>query len=82
MRNETVKFTGHALSRLRQRKIPVALIDETIRRGRKTTLVDRKANEYRLKNVLGLRGVNLVVIQGFDGSVLTSYIEKIPRKHL
>lgn len=73
-------LTSHVVHRMKKRKIPASLIAETIRRGKKTILVDRKAYEYTLKNVLDLRGVNLKVIQGFDGAVITSYIEKIPRK--
>lgn len=79
MDNLKSRMTGHALKRIRQRGIPASLIDETIKLGHKITLVDRKAYEYTLKNILGLRGVNLKVIQGFDGAVLTSYIERIPQ---
>ncbi len=74
-------LTSHAVHRMKQRKIPASLVAETIRRGKRTILADRKAYEYTQKNILNLRGVNLKVIQGFDGVVITSYIEKVPRKY-
>jgi len=53
------------------------LIQEVLKRGIRTFQFDRKAIEYRLKNVLGLHGVNLVVVTSPDGAVITSYVEKI-----
>lgn len=74
-------LTNHAHDRLCGRNIPEALIDETIEKGKRCINLTRNAYEYRLKNVLGLKGQNLVVIQGFNGAILTSYVERIPKKH-
>lgn len=73
-------LTHHAVERMKVRHIPPALISEAIEKGKRTTLVDREAYEYKLKNILGMRGKNLIVIQGFDGKILTCYLEKIPQR--
>lgn len=77
VKSEASEVTNHALRRMKERGIPASLIEETLRNGKKTFLYSRKAVEYRLKNILGLRGVNLIVIQGLSGSVITSYVEKV-----
>lgn len=83
VKHEMSDLTTHALQRMKQRGIPRVLIDEAIKRGRRVILYDRKMIEYTLKNVLGLRGVNLVVLQGMDGAIVTSYATKSgPRKSL
>lgn len=69
--------TKHAVCRIKQRRIPESLIREVLKRGRRTLRIDRQSIEYRLKNVLGLHGVNLVVVTSPDGTVITSYVEKI-----
>lgn len=77
----TNRLTTHAELRRLQRKIPESLIAEAVEHGKRTVILDRQAYQYRLKNILGLRGTNLIVIQGFDGSIITSYVEKITPKH-
>lgn len=77
---DDMPLTHHAIERLKARHIHPALISEAIEKGKKTTLVDREAYEYKLKNILGMRGRNLIVIQGFDGAILTCYLEKIPQR--
>lgn len=80
--SEDHRFTRHLCERIRERKIPAALVDETVRNGKRTVLVSRNAVEHRLKNVLGVRGLNVVVITSLaDGAVLTSYVEKIPARY-
>jgi hypothetical protein len=81
MGKNTQYLTNHARERLCGRNIPEALIDETIKNGTRCINLSRNAYEYRLKNVLGLKGQNLVVLQSFNGAILTSYVERIPRKH-
>lgn len=69
-------LTKHAVERIRQRKIPAAMLREAVKNGRKTFDLDRKSTEHRLKNVLGINGVDLVVITAETGEVITSYVEK------
>lgn len=69
------KITRHAKKRMRQRKIPDALIQEAIKKGARAALVDRDAFEYRLTNVLGIRNRHLVVIVARSGAVVTSYVD-------
>ena len=58
---------------MNERKIPAALIQEAIADG----TVDRKAIEHKIKNVLGIRGFDLIVITCADtGNVLTSYVDR------
>ena len=73
---DNVTLTRHATERMNQRKIPQALIQEAIINGKRVLLPFRQAYQYELKNVLGLRGKTLVVIQAFNGSILTSYLAK------
>lgn len=80
MKHENAEMTKHATFRMRQRNIPESLIYETIARGRKTFLPDRNAVEHRMKNILGIRGTNLVVVTGCDGAILTSYVERVSRQ--
>ena len=77
---DDMPWTIHSTERAKARHIPPALIVEAIERGHKTVNVDREAYEYKLKNILGMRGTNLIVIQGFDGRILTCYLEKIPQR--
>lgn len=70
-------MTGHALRRLKERRIPRELIVDAMKNGRRVIGLDRKATEYTLKNVLGLRGISLVVVESFDGSIITSYIKNV-----
>jgi hypothetical protein len=72
---ETRTITKHAKYRINQRKIPDSLIDEALMKGKRSFLPDRKAYEYRLNNVLGLRGRHLVVITGMQGEVITSFLD-------
>ena len=72
-----MKYTQHVTKRMLERKIPGAFVAECIRTGRRTVFISRNAYEYRMKNVLGIRGVNLVVVQGFDGNVITTYVERV-----
>ena len=75
-------LTKHAALRLKQRKIPEALIQEAKERGHRTILVSRNSVEYKLKNVLGVKGLNLIVIATPDnGAVITSYVEKVTQRH-
>lgn len=70
-------LTEHAAQRMNERKIPAALIQAAIAEGTKTLLVDRKAIEHKIKNVLGIRGLDLIVITSTNtGCVLTSYVDK------
>ena len=70
-------LTEHAAKRMNERKIPAALIQEAISEGTKTLLVDRKAVEHKIKNVLGIRGFDLIVITCADtGNILTSYVDR------
>ena len=73
-------ITKHAAFRIGQRNIPASLICEAIERGRKTFLPDRNAVEYRMNNILGLRGVSLVVVAAADGAVITSYVDMKKRR--
>lgn len=77
---EDMPLTSHAIERSKARHIPPALIAEAIERGHRKIIVDREAYEFKLKNILGMRGRNLIVIQGFDGAILTTYLEKIPQR--
>lgn len=77
---DDMPLTNHAIERLKSRHIPPALITEAIESGHRTILPDRKAYEFRLKNILGMRGKNLIVVQGFDGKIVTCYLEKIPQR--
>lgn len=72
-------MTKHAELRIKQRRIPVALILEAKEYGRRTVIADRNSVEYRLKNVLGVRGLTLVVITDEKGKVITSYVKKMKR---
>jgi hypothetical protein len=73
------EVTKHAKYRARQRRIPDALIKETIAKGKKSFLADRGAYEYRLNNVLGFRGRRLVVITGMTGEVITCFVESVEK---
>lgn len=75
-----VKLTRHAKERMNTRKIPQAMIEDAIANGKRIILPDRNAYQYELKNVLGIRGRKLIVIQGFNGCILTSYIERSVNK--
>lgn len=74
-------LTKHAALRLKQRKIPEALIQEAKECGNRTLLVSRNSVEYKLKNVLGVKGLNLIVITTADGAVITSYVKKVPLRY-
>lgn len=52
------------------------MVLHAIEKGRRVILPDRQAYRYEVNNVLGMRGKHLVVIQGFNGKIITSYIEK------
>lgn len=59
-----------------------SLIQEAVARGRSTLLPNRHSVEYRLKNVLGVKGLNLIVIANTDnGAVITSYVEKVNQRY-
>lgn len=75
-----LSLTQHAIERMKTREIPQAMIENAIANGKRIILPDRNAYRYELKNVLGIRGKKLIVIQGFNGCVLTSYIEKHTNK--
>lgn len=79
MKHDKTELTKHAVFRMKQRHIPESLIYEAIARGRKTFLPDRNAVEYRMKNILGIRGANLVVVTSGEGAILTSYVERVPK---
>lgn len=70
-------ITKHAGLRMKQRRIPESMIREAISRGHRAVIADRNSIEYRLKNVLGVRGLTLVVITSPSGTVITSYVEKM-----
>lgn len=70
------KVTTHAAERMSKRSIPPEMVLHAIENGRRVVLPDRQAYRYELNNVLGMRGKHLVVIQGFNGKIITSYIEK------
>lgn len=70
-------LTKHAECRIKQRRIPESLIHETMKRGKKIILPERGAVEYRLNNVLGIRGASLVVVCSNDGSIITTYVDKV-----
>lgn len=72
---ESRPITKHARYRINQRKIPDSLIQEALAKGKRSFLLDRNAYEYRLNNVLGLRGRHLVVIAGVKGEVITSFLD-------
>lgn len=72
--------TRHAEQRINERNIPTELIQRAIDEGHRVLLPDRNAIEYTLKNVLGCRGVNLIVITSLEGAVVTAYAEKGPSK--
>ena len=75
-------LTKHAEMRMKQRKIPEALIQEAIDRGHRTILVSKNSVEYKLKNILGVKGLNLIVIANPDsGAVITSYVKKVSLRH-
>lgn len=73
---ENATLTRHAEERMNQRKIPKALIQEALTNGKRVLLPFRQAYQYELKNVLGMRGKTLVVVQAFNGCILTSYLVK------
>lgn len=75
-----ISLTHHAIERMNTRKIPPAMIEYAINNGKRIILPDRNAYQYELNNVLGVRGKKLIVIQGFNGCILTSYIEKSVNK--
>lgn len=75
-------LTQHAAERIVQRRIPAAMVSEAVKHGRKTFNFDRKSTEYRLKNVLGINGCDLVVIVSETGEVITSYVEKKKTKRI
>ena len=75
-----IQLTQHAKERMNTRKIPQAMIEDAIANGKRIILPDRNAYQYELKNVLGIRGKKLIVIQGFNGCILTSYIERSVNK--
>ena len=72
---ESHPITKHARHRINQRKIPDSLVDEALMKGKRSFLLDRNAYEYRLNNVLGMRGRHLVVITGIKGEVITSFLD-------
>lgn len=74
-----MKLTNHSVKRMLERKIPGAFVEECIRTGKRTIFLSRNAYEYRMKNVLGVRGLNLVVVQGFDGNIITTYVERVTK---
>lgn len=74
-----MKITNHGTKRMLQRHIPGAFVEECIRVGQRTVFLSRNAYEYRMKNVLGIRGVNLVVVQGFDGNIITTFVERVAK---
>lgn len=80
MENKNTGMTKHAVIRMKQRHIPESLIYETINKGRKTFLPDRNAVEHRMKNILGIRGANLVVVTSGAGAILTSYVERVSKR--
>lgn len=60
-----------------ERRIPESLIQEAINTGQITFIIDRRAIEYKIKNILGIRGFDLIVITCADtGEVLTSYVDR------
>lgn len=69
-------LTQHAVERIKQRGIPPAMLAEAIKSGRKTYNLTRNSTEHRLRNVLGINGVDLVVVTASSGEVITSYVEK------
>jgi hypothetical protein len=73
MKERTI--TKHAQYRINERKIPDALVQEALTKGKRSILLDRNAYEYRLNNVLGLRGRHLVVITGLQGEIITSFVD-------
>ena len=75
-----IQLTKHAKERMTSRKIPKEMIENAIANGKRIILADREAYQYELNNVLGIRGKKLIVIQNFNGSVLTSYIGKHDNK--
>lgn len=67
--------TDHAIERLQERNIPAALVQEVIERGAKVYTA-RGTIEHRLRNILGLRGITLVVVTGREGVVITGFVER------
>ena len=74
--NKKKNLTQHAAARIRQRKIPPVMVSEAVKHGQKTFNLDRNSIEHRLRNVLGINGVDLVVVTAETGEVITSYVEK------
>lgn len=77
---EKTKLTKHAAERIKQRRIPEQLIHDAIKNGRRTFLPCRNAIEYKMKNILGIRGANLVVVTDSTGAVITSYVERVLKR--
>ena len=76
-KTENKRYTRHAAIRITQRRIPEAMVLEAIANGRKLYIPDRNVVEHVLKNVLGIRGADLVVVTSADdGSVVTSYVKR------
>lgn len=69
------RVTDHAIERLQARNIPASLVQEVIELGAKVYTA-RGTIEHRLRNLLGLRGITLVVVTGKAGSVITAFVEK------
>ena len=80
MDREKKPMTKHAAFRVKQRHIPESMIYEAMNRGRRTFLPDRNAVEHQLKNIFGIRGLNLVVVTSRDGAIITSYVERSTAK--
>ena len=76
-KEEKKRYTRHAAIRITRRRIPEAMVREAIANGRKLYIPDRNAVEHILKNVLGIKGADLIVVtSASDGTVLTSYVKR------
>jgi hypothetical protein len=71
---DNYQTTKHGKKRIKQRRIPEALILEAVQKGKRAFLADRDAIEYRLTNVLGMRNRHLIVITSLDGKIITTYV--------
>ncbi|MDD4817309.1 MAG: hypothetical protein PHI85_05005 [Victivallaceae bacterium] len=68
--------TIHAVQRIKQRNIPEVFLGYAISNGKRTFIADRGTIEYRVRNILGIRGRSLVVITDKSGVAITSYIDR------
>ncbi len=64
-------ITKHARERMIEREIPPEVISETIERGNRVYLLNRKAFQYTLKTKTGSRF--RVIVSAHDDTIITAF---------